>query len=74
MTFRWGKAKEAKFANLLSAPKNGDPKNLSVATVKVVTQSIFQILNNNSAPLYCGKACNFNIGKPLEGHCVCMAI
>jgi hypothetical protein len=67
---RWSKADNAKLSNLFSTPRNGvNPKDLSVEAVKAVHKKYFpQADYKNFAPLYCGKARAFAVGKSLEGH------
>ena len=67
---KWGKAEDAKLANLFKAPRNlVNPRDLSIEAVKAVHKKYFSDRNYNSfAPLYRAKARAFEVGKSLEGH------
>lgn len=67
---RWGKADDAKLVQLWRTPHNGvDPTKLDQESVKAVHAKHFsQFKYVNFAPLYRGKARDFNVNQTLDGH------
>jgi hypothetical protein len=68
----WGIADNAKLRTLWQTPHNGvDPSRLDIDSVKAVWDKYFKsdgLKYANFAPLYRGKARNYNVGGSLDGH------
>lgn len=67
---RWGTADDAKLLQLFRTPHNGvDPTKLDIHSVKAVYTKYFgEKKYANFAPLYRGKARQFNVSRTLDGH------
>jgi hypothetical protein len=67
---RWNPADDAKLLQLFRIPHNGvDPTKLDIDSVKAVHSKYFSDKKYaNFAPLYRGKARQYNVSTTLDGH------